>query len=224
METAFMLVHRSRVALGVAALTVFSAGSALIAEEGAKPAPKQEYVTPETPGLEVGAKAPEVMVTNADGEEMALSSMWKDKPVIVTFYRGGWCPFCTKALSAWQGRMDDVDAAGAEFVAITPEKVEFIAKTKEKHELGYTVVSDASGDAQRAFNLQFTLDDETIKKYKGYGIDLGKQNADGTWTLPAPATMVIDTEGVIRWIEADWDYKERADPDDVLDAVRALGT
>ena len=212
---------RNRAAWGLCALTTIFATGTLIAEE-AKPVTKENYIAPENPGLAVGAAAPDVTLHTIDGKDVEMSSLWKDKPVIVTFYRGGWCPYCTKALAEWQTRMDDVAEAGATFVAITPEKPTLISKTAKEFDLGYTVLSDGNGDAQRAYLLQFTLDDATIAKYKGYGIDLEKSNVDGTWTLPSPATFVIDTDGTVRWVFADWNYKKRADPDEVLSAVLAI--
>ncbi len=207
---------------GALAIAPFLAISTIVS--GGEPASPAAYVTPENPGLAVGDAAPDIELTNAAGDTVKLSEVWAKQPVVLTFYRGGWCPFCTKALAGWEKAVDELNAAGATFIAITPEKPEYIVKTTEKYELPFTVLSDASGDAQRAYKLQFTLDDKTIEKYKGYGIDLAVHNADGTWTLPAPATMVIDTTGTVRWIFADWDYKKRADPKEVLAAVKALGS
>ena len=211
----------ARFVVPVALVSVVGGMVALAEESGEKPS-KEHYQTPEQPGLAVGEAAPDFTLKTADGQDVTLSELWAKQPVILTFYRGGWCPFCTKALAGWQDEMDEIAEAGATFVAITPEKPEFIAKTAEEFELGYTVLSDANGDAQRAYNLQFTLDEKTVEKYKGYGIDLGKQNADGTWTLPAPATFVIDTGGEITYVWADWDYRKRAEPKEVIAEVRKL--
>lgn len=181
-----------------------------------------EYLAPEKPGLDIGDTAPDLVLKNVKGEEVKLSDLWKKQPVILNFYRGGWCPFCNKALTNWENALDDVNAAGATFVAITPEKPQYITATAEKQKLTFLMLSDADGQAQRAYKVQFTLDEPTQKKYKEYGIDLAQQNADGTWNLPSPATFVIDTSGIIRYVFATWDYKERATPADVLDAVNAL--
>jgi len=174
------------------------------------------------PGLAVGDKAPNAALTTVDGKTVHLASLYADGPVIVTFYRGGWCPFCNRALSEWQGMMDEVKGAGATFVAITPESPANAAGTIEKDHLSYVVLSDTDQSAARAYKVYFMVDDQTRAKYKGYGIDLEKSNASGTWELPAPGTFVIDRAGVVRYAFADWDYKKRADPDEVMAAVRAL--
>ncbi len=174
----------------------------------------------QTPGLAVGEPAPDAMVKTAEGDEMSLADLYADGPVIVTFYRGGWCPFCTKALAGWEERMDDVAAMGATFVAITPEKPEHAASTQGKHAPSMMIVSDASGEASRAYRVAFAMPEPLQERYKGYGVDLSAHNANGAWELPAPGTFVIDRDGVITYAWADWDYKKRADPDEVLEAAR----
>jgi peroxiredoxin len=178
----------------------------------------------ESPGLSVGEKAPDVRVTTTSGEGVLLSSLYADGPLVVTFYRGGWCPYCNKAMAGWAGRFDDLTSAGGQFIAITPEKPEEAIETMEKAKAGYRVFIDPEGDVGRAFRVQFELDAETQKKYKGYGIHLDESNVSGRWELPAPATFVIDTDGVIRYAHASWDYsdKARANPDGVIEAVRKL--
>jgi peroxiredoxin len=141
--------------------------------------------------------------------------------VILTFYRGGWCPFCTKALAGWEGRMDEVEALGATFVAITPESPDNAASTGAKHAPSMTILSDPHHEASRNFHLSFNLPEDTKTKYKGYGIDLEKSNASHNWELPAPGTYVIGRDGTIVYAWADWDYKKRADPDQVLAAAKA---
>ncbi|MCB9847706.1 MAG: AhpC/TSA family protein [Phycisphaeraceae bacterium] len=178
----------------------------------------------EAPGLHVGDTAPDVSVMTTDGESVSLSSMYRDKPLVVTFYRGGWCPYCNKALKGWAGRFDDLTEAGGRFIAVTPEKPEDAQNTMDKADAGYRVFIDPQGDVGKAFRVQFELDASTQKKYMGYGIDLSKSNANGRWELPAPATFVIDTDGVVRYAHAEWDYRtdHRADPDEVIEAVRGL--
>lgn len=177
---------------------------------------------PEKPGLAVGTTAPDAAVRGEDGKEIKLASLWKDGPVVITFYRGGWCPFCNRALEAWRDKVADLKAAGARLVAISPETHEHVAKTHAKAKTDYLALCDHKQEAAKAFKVIFEMDEPTQVKYRGFGIDLSKHNASGTWNLPAPAIFVIDTSGTIRWVHADWDYKKRADPDDVIKAVKAL--
>lgn len=181
-----------------------------------------DHDAPKSPGLVVGEHAPDVDLTDSTGKRVSLSSLYAKRPVVVTFYRGGWCPFCIKALSDWRLRVPDLSAAGADFVAITMEKPEYVDETVDKHALNYTVLLDDAGRAAELFKVKFRLDEATQTKYKGYGIDLAAHNSSGQWTLPAPGTFLIDTDGVIRYAFADWDYKKRADPDEVIAAARAL--
>lgn len=177
---------------------------------------------PAVPGLAVGSKAPDVAVTGIDGKTVQLASLYKDGPIVLTFYRGGWCPFCTRALSAWHDKMDALRAAGGTFIALTPEKPDLAVATREKAKGNYAVYSDGDFAAAKAFKVHFVVDDATKAKYQQFGLKVAESNVSGTWELPAPATFVIDKEGVIRWVFADWDYKKRADPDEVIKAVKAI--
>ncbi len=174
------------------------------------------------PGLAIGAKAPDVAVTSVDGKTVQLSSLYKEGPIVLTFYRGGWCPFCTRALSAWHDKMDVLKAAGGTFIALTPEKPDHAAATREKANGDYAVFSDGAFAAAKAFRVHFVVDDATKSKYQQLGLMVDEANVSGTWELPAPATFVIDTEGIIRWVFADWDYKKRADPDEAIAAIRII--
>lgn len=175
-----------------------------------------------SPGLPVGAAAPDALVMGTDGKPVRLASLYKDGPIVLTFYRGGWCPFCNRALAAWGPKIDQLRSAGGTFVALTPEKPALADATREKAHADYRVFSDTTQEASRAFKVHFVVDDATREKYHGYGLKVGEANASGTWELPAPATFVIDKRGIIRWAFADWDYKKRANPDDVIGAVRAI--
>lgn len=174
------------------------------------------------PGLAVGTKAPDATVTGIDGKPVQLASLYKDGPIVLTFYRGGWCPFCTRALSAWHDKLDALRAAGGTFIALTPEKPDLAAATREKAKGEYAVYSDGAFTAAKAFKIHFVVDDATKAKYQQFGLKVAESNVSGTWELPAPATFVIDKDGVILWAFADWDYKKRADPEAVIAAVKAL--
>jgi peroxiredoxin len=209
-----------RVASGVVAASLLClAGFAVSAGEETKSAPA---AAPAAIGLKVGDKAPAVMVMNAKGEKQALADMYAKAPLVVVFYRGGWCPYCTKSLEQWDGQLEALKASGATMVAITPEKPEFTTQTVSEKNLDFTVVSDADGSASRGFGLLFSMDDATKQKYLGYGVDLAKRNNDGQWNLPHPGTFVIDTKGVIRYASASADYSTRADPAEVIAAVKTL--
>lgn len=175
-----------------------------------------------TPGLVVGDRAPGVSVTRVDGRSVELASLYKDGPVVLTFYRGGWCPICNRALSAWAGKLDALKAAGGTFVALTPEKPDLAAQTRQKSRGEFAVFSDGAFAAAKAFKVHFVVDEATKAKYQQFGLKVAESNVSGTWELPAPATFVIDRDGVIRYVFADWDYSKRANPDEVIAVVGSL--
>lgn len=174
------------------------------------------------PGLAVGDPAPDVHLMAVDGRSVQLASLYRNGPIVLTFYRGGWCPICNRTLSAWAGKLDALKAAGGTFVALTPEKPELAVQTRKKSGGDYAVFSDGAFAAAKAFKVHFTVDDSTKSKYQQLGLKVADSNVSGTWELPAPATFVIDREGIIRYVFAEWDYRERADPDQVIAAVRSL--
>lgn len=178
-------------------------------------------VQPGMPGLVVGTKAPDATVMGIDGRPVQLASLYKDGPVVLTFYRGGWCPICTRTLATWGPRLAELKAAGGTLVALTSERPDLAAATREEAKADYAVYSDGEFAAAKAFRVHFVVDDDTKSQYRQFGLKVAESNVSGTWELPAPATFVIDREGVIRWAFADWDYKRRADPDDVIKAVKA---
>ncbi|MBI5863088.1 MAG: DUF3179 domain-containing protein, partial [Planctomycetes bacterium] len=164
------------------------------------------------PGLAVGERAPDVAVTTVDGKTIQLASLYKDGPIVITFYRGGWCPICNRALAAWAGKLDALKAAGGTFVALTPEKPDLAAQTRQKSGGEYAVFSDGAFAAAKAFKVHFVVDEATKAKYEQFGLKVAESNVSGTW----------DREGVISYVFADWDYRKRADPDEVIGAVRSL--
>lgn len=173
-------------------------------------------------GLKVGDKSPAATMTDADGKDVKLEDLVSKGPVVVVFYRGGWCPFCNKHLSAWQEKAGEVKTLGATLVAISPEKPEAAKETSGKDKLEFMVVSDVKQEAMKGFKLVFALNESTKTKYKGYGVDLEKRNASKTWDLPHPGTFVIDKAGVIRYASVDTDYTKRPDPEEAMKALREL--
>jgi len=210
--------------LAAASLAIALACSQGLHAEQTSPPPKPLDPEEQQPGLQVGEEAPDVRVENMKGETVSLGDLYAQKgPVVLTFYRGGWCPFCNRALQDWQQKVGDLDELGATFVAMSPETPAHAVETIEKGDLDYTVLSDVTGEATRRFRVAFELAPETKKAYKGYGIDLTEYNASRRWELPAPATYIIDRDGIIRYAHASWDYREgRADPDEVLEALRDM--
>lgn len=170
--------------------------------------------------LKVGDRAPAIVLGNAKGETVDVGTLLRKGPVIVTFYRGGWCPFCNFELKAFQDVLPRIIAAGASLIAISPEKPDESLSTAEKNALTFEVLSDVGQKVGRAFGLVYEFTDELKSAYDGFGLDMPTRNdAPGEWALPISATYVIDRDGTIIYAYTDADYRDRADPRDVLDAL-----
>jgi peroxiredoxin len=155
------------------------------------------------------------------GKAFDLTRLVAEKPVIVTFYRGGWCPYCNLELRAYQALLEAIRAAGAELVAISPERPDHSLSTAEKNDLSFTVLSDAGGELASALGIRFTLSDAVRPFYEKAGHALPERNGDGTWALPMPATFVVEKGGVIAAAFVEPDYRRRLDPKDALGALLA---
>ncbi len=171
--------------------------------------------------LKVGDRAPAIVLGNAKGETIDVGALLKKGPVIVTFYRGGWCPYCNLELRAFQQVLPDIKAAGASLVAISPEKPDDTLSTAEKNALTFEVLSDVGQKVGRAFGLVYEFSDELKSAYKGFGLDIpAKNGAAEEWALPISATYVIDRGGRIIYAYTDADYRDRADPSDILELLK----
>jgi peroxiredoxin len=167
--------------------------------------------------LKVGDRAPSIVLSNAKGETVDVSALLKKGPVIVAFYRGGWCPFCNLELRAFQRLLPDIEASGASLIAISPEKPDDSLSTAEKNALTFEVLSDVGQKVGRVFRLVYEFSDELKSAYNGFGLDIPAKNGTaGEWALPISATYIIDRDGVIIYAYTDADYRDRADPTDIL--------
>lgn len=169
-----------------------------------------------------GDTAPAFELPNAVGTPVALSDRLADGPVVLSFYRGCWCPYCNIELQALQNALADIEATGAQLVAVSPQTPDASLSTKEKHDLSFDVLSDVGNTVASDYGLVFELPDDLVDLYGTFGINLPEANGDDTWTLPMPATYVIDTDGTIRYAFVDEDYTTRADPADVVAVLRSL--
>lgn len=168
----------------------------------------------------VGDQAPPIILPDAHGKSINVAELLAKGPVVVTFYRGGWCPYCNLELRAYQRILPDIVAAGASMVAISPEKPDDTLTTAEKNALTFPVLSDIGQEVGRAFGLVYVFTDELRAVYEGIGVDIpAKNGSPGEWSLPLSATYVIGSDGVILFADTSADYRRRADPIDVLTAL-----
>ncbi len=172
--------------------------------------------------LKVGDKAPDFELPDPTGSQVKLSELLKNGPVVINFYRGQWCPYCNLELRAFQQLLPEFQQVNAQVIAISPELPDNSLSVKEKRDLAFPVLSDVGNAIARQYGLVFTLAAELRPLYKNFGIDIAASNGDDTYELPVPATYVIDASGIIRYAYASADYTLRAEPSEVLSAVKAL--
>jgi peroxiredoxin len=172
--------------------------------------------------LNVGDTAPDFELPNAVGEMVRLSDHLESGPVILSFYRGQWCPFCNLELQALQKSMDDIEVAGATLIAVSPNTPDTSLSTVEKHALTFPVLSDHDNLVAKQFRLVFEMTEENIENYREKGRDIPRFNGSDKWELPIPATYVIDTDRVIRYAYVDFNHRRRAEPSEVIAAAARL--
>jgi peroxiredoxin len=168
-------------------------------------------------GLNVNELAPQFKAKANDGSMVSLKKALKKGPVVLIFYRGQWCPFCNKQLKRMEDSLSFIKAKGAQVFAITPETGENVMKTVEKTKASFPVLSDSGLAIMTAYKVAFTVDDKTVEKYKGYGIDFDKANGTNGATLPVPAVYIINKKGVITYRYFDKDYTKRASVKEILE-------
>ncbi len=169
--------------------------------------------------LNVGDKAPDFTLMDATGTEVKLSSLLQDGPVVLTWYRGGWCPHCNIALKNLQEALPRFKEAGATLVALSPELPDNSLTTSEKHALMFPVLSDVGLMVADAYGVSYTLDEKTAMNYNS-GFGLNKWNGDTSNRLPLPVTYVVNQEGVITYRFIDTDIRKRAPHAELLSALK----
>lgn len=170
--------------------------------------------------LKTGDSVPDFSLKNHKGETVTLSERLRQGPVVVIFYRGGWCPYCNMELYAYEQELEKLKALGASLVAITPETPDNSLATVEKNGISYDVLSDTGFVASDTFGLTFTFPEALMKVYSGFGLNVPEVNGDDAWRLPIPAAYVIDQSGKIILHHVDVNYTERLDPLDVIEALK----
>ena len=172
--------------------------------------------------IQINDMAPNFTLPNARGGDLQLFEALKHGPIVLSFYRGGWCPFCNLEFRALQMILPEMKTLGATLIGISPETPDNSLSTIEKHQLQFDVLSDISNTVARHYGLVMTVDEKMRPLYMEWGIDLPASNGDDSYELPVPATYVIDTTGVVRAAHIDKDYTRRMEPDDIITALREL--
>lgn len=167
--------------------------------------------------LKVGDIVPDFVLPNVHGQPVALAALLLQGPVVLSFYRGAWCPFCNIELRALQAALPALRACNANVVAVSPELPDYSLPLIERQGLAFEVLTDHGNALARQFGLSFALEGE-LKRISAdvFGVDLPKFNGDTSWEIPVPATYVIGTDGVILLAHVDPEFRNRLDPTDIL--------
>lgn len=171
--------------------------------------------------LKAGDIAPSFTLNDPEGAPVSSADLLAKGPLVVSFYRGVWCPYCNMELQALQAALPEFRKAGASLVAISPQTPVNSRKSVRENALDFPILSDTRNDVAAAFGLRFELPDYLVELYKSLKNDLPNFNGDDSWTLPMPARYVIGQDGVIRYAEVNPDYTRRPEPSDMLPVLRS---
>lgn len=173
-------------------------------------------VSPLLPGM----TAPAFTATAADGRPFRFDPTRLDKPVVISFYRGGWCPYCNRQLAELRKAEKQLSGMGFELLFLSADRAELLEPSLKEKDLGYTLLSDHSMAVAREFGVAFVVDEATRTRYTEHGIDLEEASGMDHHQLPVPATFLVGTDGTIYFQYANPNYKVRLDPDLLVAAAK----
>ncbi|KRF04820.1 alkyl hydroperoxide reductase [Paenibacillus sp. Soil766] len=174
-------------------------------------------------GLQVGDTAPNFDLINPLGELITLYDELAKGPVVLTFYRGSWCPFCNIQLRAYQEILPDIHELGAQLLAISPQSPDNSLTQKEKEQLTFQVLSDPDGLVADRYQLMFEMPDYLQHTFKHFlGRDLAVFNETDRWILPIPGIFLLDRERVVRYAHVSPDFMTRLEPQELISQLKKL--
>lgn len=173
--------------------------------------------------LKIGDAAPAFELPDSEGRQVALRELLRAGPLVLTFYRGFWCPYCNMDLQALQAALPEFSARGAQLLAVSPQEPVGSRRAQRENGLSFKILADHGNQVAEQFGLRFALPDYLADLYKNtLGLDLALVNGEPSWTLPMPARFVIGADGVIAYAEVNPDYTRRPDPSEVLPTLDRL--
>jgi peroxiredoxin len=173
--------------------------------------------------LKVGQKVSDFTLNDATGKSVSLATLRQNGPVIISFYRGAWCPFCNIELRALQKELATFKELGVSLVAISPEQPDYAIPLIERENLTFPVLSDLSNTVAKQFGIVFAIEGEVRRiSHDVFGVDLPKLNGDQSWEMPVPATYLIDADGIVRFAFFDPEFRNRVETEQLVSAIRAL--
>jgi len=163
-----------------------------------------------------GAKAPEFTLPDADGKLVSSRDLLARGPLVISFFRGRWCPFCVAEAEALNRILAQIEQSGASLVAISPQDVRQNSFMRDQHKLGYPLLSDSGNGVARQFGLVYSLPQYQQELFQSVFINLPFIHSHPAWELPLPATYVLNSDGTVRWHWMSADYTERAEPGEIV--------
>ncbi|MFB9276091.1 peroxiredoxin-like family protein [Cohnella cellulosilytica] len=174
-------------------------------------------------GLQEGQRAKDFTLQNSTGLSVHLYDELAQGPVVLTFYRGGWCPYCNSQLRAYQKVLPEIEALGARLIAVSPQSPDNTLSHQEKENLQFQVLSDTNGLVAAFYNILYDVPPYLQEMMTNlFKLNLAEYNATDRWILPIPSTFMIDESGIIRSAYVNPDFMQRFEPEDILDELRKL--
>ena len=174
--------------------------------------------------LKAGDPAPAFTLLDAEGKRVSTDALLARGPVVVTFYRGVWCPYCNLDLQALEAARPQIEARGARLIAVSQQTAANSRKSQRQNKLGFPILSDPGGKVGALFGVRWTVPAYLREIHRALGADLTQFNGEDSWTLAMPARYVIGGDGVIAYAEVNPDYTRRPDPAHLLPVLDALRT
>jgi len=172
--------------------------------------------------LKVGDDCPDFALASTEGRIVMLEALLAKGPIVLSFYRGKWCPYCVTELEALREATADIAAAGATLVAVTAEDCGGALAAKRKQQLEFEIICDPDNGLALNFGLVFRVMPDFRDNYRGIDVDFPLIYGNDSWFLPIPATYVIGRDGIIAHAYVNPDFRERLDPGDILDVLKKL--
>ena len=172
--------------------------------------------------LKAGDAAPDFVLTDQDGNDVALKDLLAKGPVVLTFYRGVWCPYCNIELKALEEVVGEIRARGASLVAVSMQGAADSRKSQKDNALSFPILTDKNGELAEKMGIRWSLQDYVIPFHEGFGVVLPRIHGDGQWNLPMPARYVVGTDGNIAYSEVNPDYTRRPEPADLFPVLDSL--
>ena len=190
-------------------------------KEPSTPAADRVGVLAPNTGIPTGTRVPDVHGVDLDGKDVALSSLYVKGPILLVFYRGGWCPFCNGEIHAMTAAFAEYQRRGVTPVAVSVDKPEAGAKIKATYAIPFPVLSDSDATVIEAFHVVKKVGDDELAKMKGFGVDLESYSGKTHHEMAIPALFLIDRTGTVRWAHSDPDFRVRPSTAQILSAIDA---